>query len=55
MRPESGVMVVRDGPARTPVTAENPFADPISNPFADPVRASSSAQAEILTPASAHP
>jgi hypothetical protein len=32
MRPVSGVMVMRDGPGRTPVTAQNPFADPPSPP-----------------------
>lgn len=32
MRPVSGVMVMRDGPGRTPVTEQNPFADPPSPP-----------------------
>ena len=32
MRPASGVMVMRDGPGRTPVTEQNPFADPPSPP-----------------------
>ncbi|KAH8177398.1 hypothetical protein LIA77_02480 [Sarocladium implicatum] len=28
MRPASGVMIMRDGPGRTPITEQNPFADP---------------------------
>jgi len=32
MRPESGVVVVRSGPARTPVREQNPFADPDDSP-----------------------
>lgn len=32
MRPVSGVMVMRDGPGRTPVTEQNPFADPPTPP-----------------------
>ncbi|KAK0383430.1 hypothetical protein NLU13_9341 [Sarocladium strictum] len=32
MRPVSGVMVMRDGPGRTPVTEQNPFVDPPSPP-----------------------
>lgn len=32
MRPESGVMVMREGPGRTPVQEQNPFADPDDSP-----------------------
>ncbi|OAQ98626.1 hypothetical protein LLEC1_02942 [Akanthomyces lecanii] len=32
MRPISGVPIMRSGPARTPVTEANPFADPLPSP-----------------------
>ncbi|OAA67663.1 hypothetical protein ISF_03839 [Cordyceps fumosorosea ARSEF 2679] len=32
MRPVSGVPIMRSGPARTPVTEANPFADPMPSP-----------------------
>ncbi len=32
MRPISGVPIMRSGPARTPVTEANPFADPMPSP-----------------------
>ncbi|KAK0626709.1 hypothetical protein B0T14DRAFT_114114 [Immersiella caudata] len=32
MRPESGVMVMRSGPNRTPVQAQGPFSDPFADP-----------------------
>ncbi|KAH7152270.1 hypothetical protein B0J13DRAFT_259065 [Dactylonectria estremocensis] len=35
MRPVSGVPIIRTGPARTPITEENPFGDPISRPRPD--------------------
>ena len=40
MRPVSGVPIMRSGPAKTPVTASNPFADPIPElqpPSRDPI------------------
>lgn len=33
MRPVSGVPIMRSGPARTPVTESNPFADPTPSPY----------------------
>lgn len=36
MRPVSGVPIIRTGPARTPITEENPFADPAPAPNAGP-------------------
>ncbi|KAH7166020.1 hypothetical protein EDB81DRAFT_270675 [Dactylonectria macrodidyma] len=35
MRPVSGVPIIRTGPARTPITEENPFGDPTSQPRPD--------------------
>lgn len=35
MRPVSGVPIIRTGPARTPVTEENPFSDPPPRPRPD--------------------
>jgi len=32
MRPESGVMVMRSGPNRTPIQAQGPFSDPFADP-----------------------
>ncbi|TQV93096.1 hypothetical protein IF1G_08399 [Cordyceps javanica] len=32
MRPISGIPIIRSGPARTPVTEANPFADPAASP-----------------------
>lgn len=38
MRPVSGVPIMRSGPARTPIAAQNPFADPPSPPIPPPPR-----------------
>lgn len=35
MRPVSGVPIMRPGPGRTAVAADNPFSDPPSSPFGD--------------------
>jgi hypothetical protein len=45
MRPISGIPVMRSGPARTPVTEENPFADPpLTPPATDPIGRSLTSQ-----------